>query len=227
MTDRSLHETFAAGDPAWPVVQSWIKGAKNRVEALPPDEARKEQVLSELQVTLRSPMGAIVDQTGGLLVDHGWLRLLGSGHPRFARALSAWNRGRPIDAQGNSGGCMLVADDVVGGFFALNGGAFQGRMTDVFYFAPDSLCWEPLTGMGYTEFLGWSLNSDLNKFYESFRWPGWRDEIASLNGDQALSIYPPLFTKEGKDISRCSRKPCAVSEIYSLNVVEYPRQLGS
>ncbi len=81
--------------------------------------------------------------------------------------------------------------------------------------------------MGYTEFLNWSFNSNLDKFYESVRWPGWEAELSQLGGDRALSFYPFLWTKEGKDIAKCSRKPCPVEEVYSLNVVEFPKQLQS
>jgi len=227
MSPRSLHELCAAGEPAWPVVQSWINKAKNQVETLAPDEAQKEQVLLETQVTLQSPMGAIIYHTGGLFVDHGWLRFLGSGNPKLSRSLPGWNRGRSSDEEGNSRGFWLVADDVIGGFFALNGGAFQGPKTEVFYFAPDTLRWEHLAGMGYTEFLSWSFNSNLDKFYESVRWPGWEAELSQLGGDRALSFYPFLWTKEGKDIAKCSRKPCPVEEVYSLNVVEFPKRLQS
>ena len=170
-------------------------------------------------------MGAIIYHTGGLLVDHGWLRFLGSGSSKLSRSLAAWNRGRSSDENGNSRGFWLVADDVIGGFFALNGGAFNGPKTEVFYFAPDTLHWENLSGIGYTEFLNWSFNSNLEKFYESLRWPGWQSEISDLSGDEALSIYPPLFTKEGKNIADCSRRRCPISEIYDLNVVEFPKQL--
>ena len=33
---------------------------------------------------------------------------------------------------------LLVADDVLGGFFAINGGAFRGKAYNVFYCALDS-----------------------------------------------------------------------------------------
>ncbi len=33
---------------------------------------------------------------------------------------------------------LLVADDVSGGFFAINGGAFDGKAGNIFYYAPDS-----------------------------------------------------------------------------------------
>lgn len=208
MSARSLHESFAAGEPAWPVVQSWINAAKNPVEILPPDEVQREQVLTDLNVQLASPMGAVVYNTGGLLVDYGWLRFLGSGSPRLSRTLTSWNRGRPCDGKGSTEGFNLVADDVIGGFFALNAGAFAGPKAEVFYFSPDTLQWENLPGIGYTEFLNWSFNSNLDKFYGPLRWPGWQPEVAELSGDEAFSIYPPLFTKEGKNIAHCSRRRC-------------------
>mgnify|MGYP000969392700 FL=1 len=35
-------------------------------------------------------------------------------------------------------GYLLVADDVLGGFFEINGGAFDGKAGNIFYYAPDS-----------------------------------------------------------------------------------------
>lgn len=214
-------------DSAWPLVEGWIREAGKSVEVLPADATHTEQALRDTGVTLRSSMGAIVYHTGGLLVDHGWLRFLGSGNARLLRSMAEWNRGRSTDEHGKSRGFWLVADDVVGGFFALNGGAFDGASGEVFYFAPDTLRWEPLSGMGYSDFLVWSFSSRLARFYESMRWSGWESEVTTLSGDQAFSFYPFLWTKEGKDITKCSRKPCPVDEIFSLNVIEFPRQLQS
>jgi hypothetical protein len=224
---RPLHELLEVDDPAWPKVQSWIVEAANSVEVLPPENVHRTQALLEAQVTTRSPMGAIVYHTGGLLIDKGWLRLLGSGHPRLPRSMSAWNRGRSTKPDGTSLGFWLIADDVVGGFFALDGGALGAGKGEVYYFAPDALRWESMSGMNYSQFLNWSLSLSLAKFYQSMRWDGWEDEVAALNGDQSLSIYPFLFTKEGKNIASCSRKACPVSEIFSLNVIELPKQLES
>src|SRR3954447_10348684 len=111
---RPLAELLKVDEPAWPIVQQWIAEAKNPVEVLPAGDKAGEE-LESLQLTARSPMGAIVYHTGGLLVDHGWLRVLGSGHPRLPRATGQWNRGRAFDANGQSRGFLLVADDVLGG----------------------------------------------------------------------------------------------------------------
>ena len=107
MTERrSLRDLLAVDDPAWPLVQSWIREATNPLEVLLVDERQRGQALEDTQVTIRSPMGAVVYETGGLLVDHGWLRLLGSGHPRLPRSMPVWNRVRA------STGFWLIGDDL-------------------------------------------------------------------------------------------------------------------
>ena len=49
-------------------------------------------------------------------------------------------------------GYLLVADDIWGGFFAINGGAFDGKAGNVFYYAPDSSKLED-TQLSYSRFL--------------------------------------------------------------------------
>ncbi len=218
-TKRSLQELVLTEEPAWPLVQSWVQAATNDVEVLPADDEHRAEALLETQVTLRSPMGAVVYYTGGILIDHGWLRFLASGHPKLPRSMPAWNRARTPVHEGKPPGFWLIADDVIGGFYALNGGSLGPDPGNVYYFAPESLRWEQLN-MSYSELLLWALGPNLSLFYEALRWPGWQDEVSSVRGDQALSIYPPLWTAEGKNISTCSRKPCSVSEIFAFNVQE-------
>jgi hypothetical protein len=94
MPNRTLQELLNVDEPAWPLVQSWLREAINPLEALPPSDPARGEALVATQVTTRSPMGAVIYETGGLLVDHGWLRLLGSGHSRLPRSLPGWNGGR-------------------------------------------------------------------------------------------------------------------------------------
>lgn len=224
---RSLEELLAVKDPAWREIQSWIEAAMVPVDVLPADETQRNQALLDTQVTIGSPMGAIVYDTGGLLIDKGWLRWLGSGHPKLPRSLPGWNQGRSLTAGGESLGFLLIADDVVGGFYALNGGAFGANSGEVFYFAPDTLRWEPMNGMGYSQFLVWSFSRNLSQFYEPMRWEGWESEVSRLNGEQAFSIYPPLWSAEGKNIAKSSRKPSPIAEIFALHTLELPKQLRS
>src|SRR5947209_2382390 len=83
VTHRSLNELIDHVDPAWPVVQEWLAAARNPIEVLPARREEAERTLLKLQVTTHSVLGAVALETGGMLIDHGWLRLLGSGHDRM------------------------------------------------------------------------------------------------------------------------------------------------
>ena len=157
MQTRPLTELINTQDPGWPVVQGWIASAKNKIQVLPKTAARADSALLAAQVTTRSPMGAVVYETGGIIVDNGWLRILGSGSPALNRDLMGWNKGKQQ-------GLLLVADDALGGFFALNGGAFgQATLGKIYYLSPDNLEWEPLD-KNYSEFLVFCFSGNLNKF---------------------------------------------------------------
>lgn len=213
---RPLHELIIEDDPGFPLVQEWIDAAVRPVEVLPPSDSRDDALL-QTQVTTRSPMGAIVHETGGILVDNGWLRILGSGHSRLTRTLPSWNAGR-------SAGFYLIADDAVGGFYAINGGALGEDVKTVYYFAPDSLDWESLEG-GYSEFLVWAFSGGMDRYYEWIRWPKWEDDVASLHGDRCYAFYPFLFTKEGQ--GGCGRRDeVPVEEAWSLQM-DFRTQLDS
>lgn len=148
---RTLSELIDEEESAWPLVQQWIAEALVDVEVLPLDDPKAgEESLLGAQVTTRSPMGAIAFNSAGIFIDGGWLRVLGAGqHPRFRRSLPSWNQGR-------SDGFYLVADDVLGGYFAINGGALGDDPGKVYYYSPDSLAWEQC-GLSYSEFVVWDV----------------------------------------------------------------------
>ncbi|WP_179865675.1 DUF2625 family protein [Bacillus sp. AFS017336] len=110
---------------------------------------------------------------------------------------------------------LLVADDAVGGFFALNGGAFDGETGNIFYLAPDTLEWEDL-GMGYAEFINWSLSGNIMGFYESFRWNNWKEEVSLISGDKGILIYPYLWA-EGEELNNRSKSGVPIIELWGLN----------
>lgn len=209
---RELHELVDVEDSALPLLQSWIAAATNEVEWLSCDASAGAAALTALQVTTRSPMGALAHASGGLLVDGGWLRILGAGSRRLARSLPQWNmleQGTPKRLPG----ALLVGDDAAGGFFAVNGGNLPGRPGLVQYFAPDSLTWECLD-VGYSDWLSWVFTGDLATFYANVRWPTWHADAAALAGDQAYSFYPPLFT--AGDIGTRDRRAVPIAELWDL-----------
>src|SRR5262249_8431763 len=72
-SQRSLKQLIAVEDPAWPMIRRWIADARHVVEVLPAERTQAVDTLLALQVTTRSPLGALALETGGILVDHGWL----------------------------------------------------------------------------------------------------------------------------------------------------------
>lgn len=221
---RSLEELINKSDPGWVLVKQWIDSAKNKVEILPADIKKAEDALVKLQVTTRSPMGAIVYMTGGLLVDRGWIRILGSGSAKLGRSLPDWTTGKTLVDSVETSGFLLIADDVIGGFFILNGGIFSDDIGKVFYFSPDNLEFEALD-LTYSEFLLFCFNNDLNKFYEGYRWKNWEQDVAGLGGDKVYNFYPPLWSKEGKDLNSNSRKAVPIEEQFGVNI-RFRKQLG-
>ena len=217
MQKRTLEELINTVDPAWSFVQEWIATARNTVEVLPADRRRGEDVLHYLQVTTRAPLGAAALETGGMLIDHGWLRFLGSGHERMRGDLRSWNTGGAILESHLLKDACIVAYDALGGFFALNGGAFAGDLGNAFYFAPDNLRWKN-THLSYSQLLTWALNGDVALFYQGMRWPGWESDISSLNGDRGISIFPLLCTEPGIPVSERSRRDVPMYELWHLHL---------
>jgi hypothetical protein len=207
---RALSELIDREEPAWPLVQRWVGEASVPVEVLAADRAAGDAALRATQVTTRSPMGAIAHNAAGIFIDNGWVRVLGAGkHPRFQRSLPEWNAGR-------SNGFYLVADDAVGGFFALNGGARGEDPGKVYFYAPDALRWEPC-GFGYSEFLVWAMSGELHQFYDSLRWDDWGSEVKRVSGDQAINTYPFLWAK-GPPIKERHRRAVPVAELWALQL---------
>ncbi|HEY2722379.1 MAG TPA: DUF2625 family protein, partial [Chitinophagaceae bacterium] len=121
---RSVDQLINRTEPGWPVVKKWIDSATNLVEVLPVDTTKAKDALYKTQVTTRSIMGAIVFSTGGILIDNGWIRILGSGSLKMKRTLPDWNKGKAFREFGDRPAFFLVADDAAGGYFAINYGNF-------------------------------------------------------------------------------------------------------
>jgi hypothetical protein len=57
----------------------------------------------------------------------------------------------------------------------------------------------------------------VKNYYEIFRWPGWEEEITTVRGDEAISIYPPLWT-EGQPLHQRHHSVIPISEVFALHV---------
>lgn len=212
-----------------------------------PEEGRRS--LLQMQVTVRSILGSLALNCGGLVVDDGWVRVFGggSGGPGGSSGSGgqAGSDGEadalPSLAQVNafpsefdpswspvSG--LIVGHDVLGGVFGLNGhdpAAFgrpgaPGQMT---YFAPDTLAWEEMQ-MGHSAWVSWLLSGRLEKFYESLRWPGWREEAAALTLTQGITVFPYLWSKEAhENLSATSRRAIPMRQVIGV-AADFATQMG-
>jgi hypothetical protein len=200
-------------ESAWPEVTDAVAAAPYPVAVLPVDVDRAAAELRALEITTGSWLGAVVANSGGLTLDHGWLRVLGSGHGRLPSVVERLR----------TGGGLVVAHDVLGGRFGWWQGE-QGGTPTIHYFSPDGLDWMDLE-IGYRQWLHAALTGLLTRFYEELRWPGWETEVATLELDQGIAIWPPPWTTEGRDLSLTSRRPVPLAEIESLSE-EFSRRIG-
>ena len=221
---RPVDVLINSPNPGWGFVKKWIDSAKNKVEILPVDSVKAREALYKIQVTTHSPMGAIIFMTGGILIDDGWIRILGSGNAKLDRTLPDWNKGKSFKEFGDAPGYLLIADDAAGGFFLLNGGKLGKDIGKVYYFSPDNLTYEALN-ITYSEFLLFCFNNDLDKFYETERWKNWRDEVSTLAGNKVFNFIPPLWAKEAGNVDKLKRKAIPVEEQYNMNI-EFRKKLG-
>src|ERR671916_683058 len=64
---KSVEQLISKEESSWNLVMQWKQEANNKVEILPKDSKRAENALYQTQVTTRTPMGAIIYESGGIL----------------------------------------------------------------------------------------------------------------------------------------------------------------
>lgn len=217
---RSIAALRDVEDPAWPGLLEQIERSDLDVRILPVDRARGEATLECLQVTARSTLGALALHCGGLVVDHGWLRILGGGGAGLADLATASGL---TPASAGPPPAVAVGYDVLGGRFAIDGGGLGCATGEVCYFGPDDLQWTAIGG-GHTAFVSWALEGGPAEFYADLRWPGWEAESSALALDEGISIYPFPFTAEGRDLAAASRRAVPFAELLGIQE-EMLRQL--
>ena len=210
---RPLGELLDPDENGLKDVRNWASEAIRSVEWLPGAPEAGEQTLHWLQITTRSPMGALACSTGGLLVDEGWVRVLGSGCERLNRGLRDWNQ--TAEGQRFADG-LLVGDDAVGGMFAVDTGKVSGNTGEMLYFAQDTLEWEPLE-LGYSDWLWFLFTGDLETFYADWRWNGWRADIEKLSPDATTMFTPPLIF-EAESLEARHRGSVPMEEHWSFSM---------
>ncbi|GAA4218124.1 DUF2625 family protein [Actinocatenispora rupis] len=217
---RPRRDLVMQGSPSWPDVSATLSDSAVSVEVLPVDPGAGEACLRRTGATVDSWLGAMAMHTGGLLVDHGWLRVYGGGSP--ARRLPDLAE---VNPDPEASGYLLVGADVLGGRYVIRGRdpepdaagvVLPGKPGEICYLGPDTLRWEPLEWT-YRDWLSLMLGGAVADFYHDLRWPGWEAEAPGVPLDRLLSLYPPVYTKEGRaGLADAERQAVPADELYGL-----------
>lgn len=196
----------------WLEIKSMFTNSDHDVVLFENESEHGRKSLEILGVTRNSALGSIVFNTSGIMIDN-WLRILGheNGNNRgiVSCSLISENGTAPRLEK-----MLMVADDVLGGIFALNAGKFTAGIGEIWYFAPDTLDWENL-GLQYSEFIAWAAQGDMDGFYASLRWSTWKNDCEEIGFNEALQIYPFLWSRE-IDLETASKKKVRAEELFAI-----------
>jgi hypothetical protein len=206
---RTIDELVDVADPGWPVVTDALAAGSADAVVLPPDSAACRATLRQLQVTARSLLGAVVLNSGGILLHHGLIRVYGGSGGRLPSLAEVNRFPDPVDPEWSCNE-LILAHDVLGGVFALKG-------RGVAYFGPDSLEWLDLEA-GHSQWTMWLAQGGAMSFYQDLLWPSWESEVTGLGLRQGIGVFPPLWSKEAReDMAATSRRPVPLAEILRLH----------
>ena len=138
---RDIESLIAVDGLAWPHLQKALAESEAIALSVAPEQGQRS--LWELQVTAASMMGAVALHTGGIVAEHGWVRLYGGGSESLPSIAKTNGLGGSVSAPP---GALIVGHDVLGGLFAIDGGALGVSPGEVCYFGPD-----PSHGTGSVE----------------------------------------------------------------------------
>lgn len=215
---RPLTELVGVPNPAWPALSETLGAASAPVDVLPVDRDAGERCLWMLQLPARTTLGALALHTGGVVVDHGWLRILGGGDGAsgpLPDIVTANGLTEPVAADSPY---LLAAVDVLGGRFVIKGrdASLPGKTGEICYFGPDDLTWEPL-GLRHAGWLDFVVSGQLADFYADLRWPGWEDEVSRVPLDSGLLVYPFLGSAEARaDLAATTRTVVPLGDLHEL-----------
>jgi len=212
---RSVDELTRVDDPAWPYVVAMVEASSNDAHVLGCAAGDGEAGLWRLQMTARSMLGGIVLNCGAMVVDHGWVKVLGAGVPGLPGVAGVNGLpDTPLDNPPMTAG-MIVAVDVLGGQFAIDGGGLGASPGEVCYWDPSAIAWIGL-GAGHSAFVEWLLTGDLAGFYQDLRWDGWQTDTDALQIGQGVSVYPFPWASQFRN-GPVTRAPAPIREIIGAN----------
>ncbi|MBI1190685.1 MAG: DUF2625 family protein [Tepidisphaera sp.] len=220
---RTADELLRNDDPAWPAVALAIQQAGSNARLLPGAGEQGRRCIEAMQVSSRSTLGALAFHAGGILLDSGWVRILGCGHQECALSLESATSLLGFARLNQPPVGVVVGVDILGGIFAINGGFLQSTpLGQVAYFSPETLEWTGL-GVGHTAWVQVMLSEERrDKFYTNVRWSGWREEVAALPANAGLAFYPFLWSLESRPLERTSRTQTPIDQLIRFHLEARP-----
>lgn len=127
MNNLSADELMDQENHAWPELKALMDQGENTYTYVPAKPEMGKNTLHQLQVSTRSYLGAVAYETEGMVVDYGWITLLGAGGESVYGSLASWNGLSAEPAVEALPGMMVVAYDVAGGFLLWIPGSSMAR----------------------------------------------------------------------------------------------------
>ena len=171
-------------------IKELFASSERKIEIIENENSRSEAILEWAKIPETQDLAAVVNYAEVITIDD-WIHLLGHGKGADGQTIFKLSSLPKDDLMYDS---LVVATDVLGGLFAICQDETDNSYGDVFYLQPESLEWEP-TGFGYSEFLVWLANDDLDAFYQDVRWEGWRDMSSHVGADSAIRFTPDVWFK--------------------------------
>lgn len=199
----------------WEIISNLFSKSNNSINIEQLDE--NVSVIEELKINPDSILGEIVRHVSSLSIN-SYLRVLGGN--RNKNNIFTFNLEIKKIYPGNK---LIVANDIWGGLFAINNGDFEDDLRNIWYYAPDELQWINLK-IDYSEFISWICSDNINLFYENLMWNDMNDLIFNIDENQAVLIYPFLWSKEC-NINSADKKIIELAELIKLNA-DYQNKFG-
>lgn len=193
VVDKNNKKISAVSARLWKSIYKRLDECDKEVIYLLNKSDNANKVLDILQVKSQSFLGSIIINTSGVIIDN-WIRLLGCDC-EGNRGIVSYNLINEERVPTRIEKMLIVADDIIGGIFALNKGKFPSGLEKVWYFNPYTLNWESLE-MDYSTFLHWISDEKMDEFYSKIRWSNWKEDAKIVRFNEAIFINKFLWTKE-------------------------------
>lgn len=78
--------------------------------------------------------------------------------------------------------------------------------------------------MQYSDFIAWIAQGNIDEFYSTMRWTTWKEECKNVKFNEAILIYPFLWSKEIQ-LENVDKKIVPAEELLKINQ-EYSKKFN-